>query len=294
MSRAVVARTIALLNELPADQLAGPSPTVDALETLTDDELVTTAAAMHDTAQAATQPAIREKAAKVFKAAQIVAASREKARARIAASRPFPAVFAQSKAGAAITAVAARRDRLGQGGGSQPAGGTTRRAMGPLTYYNLWVSQGKWGRQGTGQDPTVGHFGVRSGVVSTAAPMDLRPRDAIEAAALGNPNPLADQGLGGLGSLAGLNLGKFFKNLVKDVAPVASLAAAFVPGLGTAAGGIIGAIGAAAGGASAEMPTQGPPLATQVPRAQPAASGFPAWGWAAVGIGGALLLAGRK
>lgn len=306
MSAAVVARTIALLNEIPDDQLSGPSPTVDALETLTDDELVTTAAAMAETAKAATQPSIQAKAVRVLKAAQTVASTRETARARIAATRPFPGVFAQSKAGAAITAVAARRDRLGQPGGSQPAGGTQRRAMGPLTYYNLWVSQGKWGRQGGGMDQTVSHFGIKGGPVkAAAASIDLRPRDAIEAAALGDPQPLAAQGLRGLGSLQGLNLGKFFKNLVKDVGPVASLASAFIPGVGMAVAPIIGAVTAAVGGGGgggqplplqAGVPVQGPPvLTTQAPQAAPSqASGFPAWGWAALAGGGLLLLAGRK
>lgn len=292
----IVARTLAYLQQIPDEQLAGPSPLVDALETLSDDELVTTAQAVAITAQNVTDKAVAAKAVRVFNAAQVVAKGREKARATLAASRPFPAVFAASKAGAAMAAVAARRDRLGTGGGSQPAGGTepTRRAMGPLTYYNLWVAQGKWGRQGG--DPTQRHFGIKTGpvgITAKAAAFDAKPRDAIEAAAMGDPNPLASQGMRGLGSLAGLNLGKFFQNLVKDIAPVASLATAFIPGIGTAAGGIVGAIANAGKASPAQLttvPVQGPPLQTPAP----AASGPPAWVWPAVAAGGLLLLAGRK
>ena len=292
---AIVSRTITALQQLPDDQLAGPSPLIDALETLPDEQLVTTAQAMATTAQAVTDKSIAAKATRVLAAAQVVAKGREKARASLAASRPFPAVFAASKAGAAMAAVAARRDRMGTGGGSQPAGGTdpTRRAMGPLTYYNLWVAQGRWGRQGVGTDPVLSAFGVKAGPVRSVN-FDVKPRDAIEAAVLGDPRPLDSQGLRGLGSLEGLNLGKFFGNLVKDLAPVASLATAFIPGIGTVAGGIIGNIANAGRSnttALATVPVQGPPLQTPAPAP---ASGPPAWLWPAVAAGGLLLLAGRK
>lgn len=291
----IVATTAAALAQLPDDQLAGPSPLTDALDTLTDEELVTTAQAVAITAKNAPDAATQAKAVRVLKAAQVVGQGRQKAKDSLAAARPFPATFAASKAGAAMSAVAARRDRLGQPGGS--GAGVTKRPMGPLTYYNLWVAQGKWGRQPAGgTDSTLAHFGlVNHHKAAPAAAFDARPRDAIEAKALGYSDPLAAQGLRGLGALAGLNLGKFFSNLVKDVAPYAGLASALIPGVGTVASGILTAVGNAAGGQAPQSmaaPVYGP--APLPPVQAPKPSGAPAWLWPAVAAGGLLLLAGSR
>jgi hypothetical protein len=302
MSREIVALTAAALDQIPDDQLGGSGdPVADGLDTLTDGELVTVAAAVKQTADASPAGPIKAKAVRVLKAAERVAYHREKIRPVLAKKRAYPAVFAASPAGQKLTAVAAHRVRLGKpatGTGTKPGNGggnrrPIRRPVGSLRNYRMWVNQGRWGR-GWGSGTLEGLAGL-SGAYSPGDGQNERwgPEDAIEAAIIGSPNPLQAFGLGGLSGLAGLNLGKFFKNLAKGVGGVASVVAplaAFVPGVGTVVGSIANtAANLASGFASPQQaPTYGPPVYQPPP--PPPQPSTPPWLIPAAIAGGVLLL----
>lgn len=300
-ANALAARTAQWLAQLPdSEGIGGLTADIkDGLHQLNDSQLVTLAKAVAVTAQAAPDAPTRSKAAKVLQAAQQVARARETVRPTLAAKRAYPGAFATSSAGEKMTAVAARRlDKAGatnaQLGPAAP--GPVRVARGDLRYYRLWEAQGRWGAR----NPLGGLGGLSDGPSRPGGGLDdLRPRDAIEAAMLGG-HPMDAVGLQGVrGALGGLNLGKFFGNLVKDVGPIASLASAFIPGIGMAVAPILGAVTAAAGGGGggggqiqqyAAAPTYGPAPLPPV-QAAPAKSGVPVWVWPAAAVAGVLLLA---
>lgn len=322
---AVVNRTARYLAELPDDQLAGPSPLMDALDTLTDAQLVALGTATKATAASEdVSDETKAKAARVLKAAASVAKGREDARTALAAARPYPGVFAASKAGEKVTAITARRVRLGTEtlanaanpsptAAANPTNRTTpagrsnepiRRPTGPLKYYNLWVAQGRWGRSG-GSDPLGGLAGFS--VAGNGPAAGPGPADPIEAAILGARDPMRMFGLAGVRGLAGLNLGKFFSNLVGDIAPIVGLAAplvSMIPGVGTAVGAAISTVTNTIGqvASAGQQPTgivaqqTGAPVYGPAPMPQQQAStsgGMPPWGWAAIAGAAALLLARR-